>query len=274
MSNLYIQAQTLTDIADAIREKAGTSATMTPSQMASAIGSISGGDTTLEDGLVTGVLSSYENSRVSYVRSYAFYDYNSLKTINFLKVQTINRYAFAYCSDLTTINFPIATHINNYAFRGCSSLATISFPKVTTIEIFAFTECSALTTANFPAATIIDISAFYGCRSLTTISFPVVSDIRGYAFANCTALTTISFPSATYIGSSAFRSCHNLLSLYLLGSSVPTLANTNAFYSTPILGYTTSTGGVYGSIYVPASLYSSYITATNWATYSSRFVSV
>ena len=49
---------------------------------------------------------------------------------------------------------------------------------------------------------------------------------------------------------------------------------TSTFTSTPIAGYTTSTGGVYGSIFVPASLYDRYISATNWVTYSSRFVSV
>ena len=52
------------------------------------------------------------------------------------------------------------------------------------------------------------------------------------------------------------------------------LQNINAFTSTPISNYTTSTGGVYGSIYVPESLYSSYIASTNWVTYSDRFVSL
>jgi hypothetical protein len=46
-------------------------------------------------------------------------------------------------------------------------------------------------------------------------------------------------------------------------TSVPTLRYSNAFSSTPIAGYTTSTGGIYGSIYVPASLYESFKTATN-----------
>jgi len=59
-----------------------------------------------------------------------------------------------------------------------------------------------------------------------------------------------------------------------MGSSVCTLSNVNAFTSTPISNYTTSTGGVHGSIYVPASLYDTYIASTNWATYSARFVSV
>jgi hypothetical protein len=49
--------------------------------------------------------------------------------------------------------------------------------------------------------------------------------------------------------------------------------NSNAFASTPIGGYSTSTG-TYGSIYVPASLLTSYQTATNWTYFSSRFVGV
>ena len=252
MSNLYIKAQTLTDIADAIRNKTGASAMMTPSQMASAIGSISGGDTTLEDELITGELNNYENSRVTTIRPYAFYSYQLLTTVSFPNVTSIGSYAFGYCTSLTTVSFPVVTSIKSYAFYSCTSLTTINFPKATHIESYAFRYCYSLTAASFPVATIIGSNAFQ----------------------YCSALTTASFPSAMSIGSYAFRNCYNLLSLYLLGSSVPTLTNISAFASTPISNYTTSTGGVYGSIYVPASLYSSYITATNWTRFSSRFVSV
>lgn len=43
MDEYMIQGSTLTDIADAIREKTGDSALMTPAEMVEAIGSISGG---------------------------------------------------------------------------------------------------------------------------------------------------------------------------------------------------------------------------------------
>ena len=122
-------------------------------------------------------------------------------------------------------------------------------------------------------ATNISSYAFYNCSSLTTASFPSATSIGSYAFYNCHLLTIASFPSATSIGNSVFGYCYSFLSLYLLGSSVPTLG-TGAFVSTPIGGYTTSTGGVYGSIFVPSSLYNSYITATNWSLYSSRFASI
>ena len=80
--------------------------------------------------------------------------------------------------------------------------------------------------------------------------------------------------SAGTISANAFLRCRSLLSLYLLGTLVKPLANINAFASTPISNYTTYTGGVNGSIYVPSSLYASYIAANNWSTYAARFVSM
>lgn len=166
-----------------------------------------------------------------------------------------------------------ATNVSYYAFYNCQLLTAASFPNATSISGYAFQNCISLTTTDFPSVTTIYNSAFYNCSALTTISFPNVTTIRSYAFVNCFALTSASFPNATDIGNNAFSSCCNLLSFYLLGSSVPTLG-ISAFYSTPIGGYTTSTGGVYGSIFVPSSLYNQYIAANHWSEYSSRIVSV
>ena len=51
-----------------------------------------------------------------------------------------------------------------------------------------------------------------------------------------------------------------------------TLSNKNAFNNTPI-SVSTYTGD-FGSIYVKASLFDAYKAATNWVTYSDRFVSL
>ena len=205
--------------------------------------------------------------------SYAFAYCSALTTISFSKVTSVGACAFLNCYSLTTVSFPSATRIGNNAFRNCTSLTTISFPNVTSIEYSAFGNCTALTTVSFPNVTIISTYAFSYCTSLTTISFPNVTSIANYAFANCTSLTTASFPNVEYINSYVFASCYKLLSLYLLGSSIPTL-KTSVFNSTPIKGYTTSTGGVYGSIFVPSSLYDQYIVATNWSDISARIVSI
>ena len=242
-------------IADEIRELSGTTEAMGLDAMAShieeansevsnqtdilaqvvtalegkAAGGSSGGDTSVEDSLVTGTLTNYTNDRVTSIRNYAF----------------------ASCSSLTAVSFPVATTIGDFAFRNCPSLAT----------------------ANFFVATTTGYYAFQYCYSLTTVSFPVATTIDRNAFADCSRLTTASFPAATNIYSSAFQKCYNLKSLYLLGSSVCTLSNSNAFTSTPIDGYSAS-AGTFGSIYVPQSLLTSYQTATNWTYFSSRFVGV
>ena len=166
------------------------------------------------------------------------------------------------------------SNIGNSAFAYCSALTTASFPVATNIGDHAFYYCTRLTTVSFPAAISIESGVFQTCTALKTASFPVVTSIGANAFAYCSALMTANFPAATNIvGNRAFLNCCRLISLYLTSvSSVPTLGN-YAFSSTPIDGYST-VAGRYGSVYVPASLYSSFLTATNWASISSRIVSI
>jgi hypothetical protein len=163
------------------------------------------------------------------------------------------------------------THIGYAAFHNCKSLTTVNFPACTSIGSYAFHSCKSLTSVNFPVCVSINSNAFYWCRSLTSVSFPVCSYISDFAFEYCYSLASISFPACLGIGSYVFSYCYNLTSLYLTGSSLCTLSNSNAFRSTPIGGYSASAGR-YGSIYVPQSLLASYKAATNWAYFSSRFV--
>ncbi|MCR4672002.1 MAG: leucine-rich repeat domain-containing protein [Lachnospiraceae bacterium] len=192
---------------------------------------------------------------------------------------SIGDYAFAYCSSLTTASFPAVTGIGGSAFLSCTRLTTVSFPVVTNIENNAFQSCTRLTTVSFPMATSIGSFAFQRCTNLTTASFPMATSIGASEFVGCYALSTAIFSKSIAttgsIFSYAFRSCYNLLSLYLLGRSMYQLPNySTPFGSTPISNYTTSTGGVYGSIFVPASLYSTYLASANWARFSARFVSL
>jgi len=158
-------------------------------------------------------------------------------------------YSNKYLTEINTLN---CKNIYNYAFASCYNLTNISLPSCISISNYAFSACS----------------------SLISISIPSCKDIRNYALARCISLSSISLPACSYIGNNAFNGCYNLLSVYLNVSSMVSLNNINAFASTPISNYTTSTGGVYGSIYVPTSLYASFISATNWATYSARIVSM
>ena len=230
-----------------------------------------GGDTSVEDSLITRNLSSYTNSRVTSIGSYAFYSCSKLTSVSFPAATTIGNSAFCNCSNLTTISFPVATSIGRYAFGSCSKLTTISFPSATSIVAYAFANCSSLTSISLPKAKIIANGTFQDCISLTSASFPAVTSISNYAFNSCYRLASVNLPAAISIGFYAFSKCYNLIKLYLTGSSLCKLDASNAFSSTPIGGYSTS-AGTYGSIYVPASLLASYKAATNWAYFSSRFV--
>ena len=240
------------------------------------VGAASGGSgsTDTEDAFVTCTLTEYTNDRVTSIGKYAFYSAVSLTTISFPNVTSIGSSAFTYCSMLTTVSFPVCKTINQLAFGYCSKLTAVSFPKVTSINYGVFYFCTSLTTVSFPVCTSIGSNAFSFCTSLTTVSFPVCTSIGSNAFYFCTSLTTVSFPVCASIGSYAFRNCRNLLSLYLNAGGVCTLTNSNAFSSTPIAGYTTSTGGVYGSIFVPASLVDAYKTATNWTYFADRIAAI
>lgn len=204
----------------------------------------------------------------------AFMVDDSLTEAYFPSVHTIVQDAFARCTALKTISFPHATQIGSYAFSSCA-LSAVDFPVAATVWSNAFAGCSNLVSVDMPNATVVRDAAFISCYKLSDISVPKLSDISGQAFAYCSELSTISLPKASKFNTWAFRNCRKLLSVYLLGSYVASLhGGSGVFSSTPIAGYTASTGGVYGSIYVPASLYSTYIASTGWSYFASRFVSV
>lgn len=257
MAEYLTNTSELTAVADAIRTKGGTTAQLSyPVGFVSAISAIEtggGGGYTIDDIAERNMMSgSIYGSSASYIRSYAFY----------------------MCNSLTEASFPMVTSIGEQAFCSCSGLTTISFPMVTSIGTSAFSACSSLTAARFPSATSIDSNAFRSCIGLTTASFPAATSIGNAVFMGCSSLSIVNIPVATSIGSSVFRSCIKLLELCLNNTSIVPTLGINAFSNTPIGGYTASTGGVYGSVYVPASLYSSFLTATNWSSISARIVSV
>lgn len=254
MANIvYMAKSAWTGLLDTIRSKASVSGTMTVSQATTAVENIQtgGGGGDEYNSLVERTLS-IATGDMSVIGNTAFRSCPSLHTASFQKVTTLSDYAFANCSQLTSLDFPSLVTVGNYAFNLCSKLSSVYLPN----------------------AMEISSSAFYSCSRLSYVELPNLKTLRAAAFIYCSNLTTAWLGLVSRIESSAFRYCYNLLSLYISASSVPTLVSTIAFASTPISTYTTSTGGVNGSIFVPASLYNSYLTATNWSIFSSRFVSV
>lgn len=320
MANIvYMARSAWTGLLDTIRSKAGITGSMTVSQAADAVNSITGGDERFR-GLIERTLSSISDSSVTEIGEYAFYGNKAITSVNFPNVSIVmtsafhnadhlqyayfdsvvklsGSYTFNNCSSLQSVSMPILSSVGAYAFARCIALSYINFPSLrymasgafgnmTALETVdlpnmdapiksgAFTNCTSLKSINIPKATLVENDAFSACSSLSEVVLPKVKNIWSYAFCSCWSLGLASFDSLSSIASHAFQNCFNLLSLYLLGSSVAKLSTDAVFSSTPIGGYTDSTGGVYGSIFVPTSLYATYIATHPWSYYSSRFVSV
>lgn len=253
------------DIASAIRAKGGTSASIAADAFPTAISNLpSGGGTDYTESLIARTILSYENTTFTgKIESCAFFRCTKLSFVKFDKATSIASSAFGFCSCLSQISFPSCTYLGPYAFDHTATSTTVptatvkfTFPLVTNVSTMTFGYCSRLYSLDLPKLTSTAQSAFAYCSTLSTVSLG----------SSATAKVTLS--------SNVFRGCTKLLSLYLMGPYVASLVNVNAFITTPISTYTTSTGGVYGKIYVPASLYSSYTTSTNWVNYSARMVSV
>ena len=249
MDTYYIcEEQSLVDIADAIREKTGSTEQMTIAEMITTIDEYEAKDTSVE--LVDGSVTEFTNEEVT----------------------SISNYTFAGCSLLQSVNIPNCTIINTSAFEGCTSLQSVNFPACTSMRSWVFQNCTSLQSITLPACTNISSYAFRDCTSLQSVNLPVCTSINGWVFQNCTSLQSVSFPACTSIGSGAFSGCTSLMSLTLGCSSVAKLCTSDAFTSTPMI-YSTYTGS-FGSIYVPFSLVDAYKTAANWSRYSNRITSI
>lgn len=263
----------IVSIADAVRNKIGTTDKMSLGELINNVNSIdTGGNTEIEDGLITKNITECSNDRVTSVGDYAFY-YCSLLTSAYLpSTTTIGDWAFYGCSSLESIDAPLTTTIDEYAFYECTSLTSANLVSATAIGDDAFHNCSSLISANFPVATSIGDDAFISCEALSSVNIPLVTNIGYETFGWCTSLTSVSLPSATSIGSSAFQGCSALRELYLSGDFVCKLEDSSAFDDTPMSGSIEDyEDGECGYIYVPPQHLTAYQNAQNWSSYSDRF---
>lgn len=187
-----------------------------------------------------------------------------------------------YSTRLGVVDLPSCNIVEDSVFCRNELLTEVSLPVARRLGNYAFGYCSSLSSVYVPSATALGTGCFRGA-AITEVSFPYCYTVSSWAFAYCESLqaATIggevpltSYVSYATLAASCFTNCYNLLSLYLPSTAVAKLDDINAFLATPISTRTTSTGGIHGSIFVPASLVSAYKTSTNWVTYADRIVAM
>lgn len=199
----------------------------------------------------------------------AFYNCTNLNTISGQDITDIGANAFYSCSWLTDADFPKLDWVQG--FRGCSRLTELEFPVARRFQSEAFYGCTALTSAIAPNITYINTSALRNCTSLNVANYPMADIIGQSAFYGCTILPSATIRANTQIAAQAFYNCYILHDLYITGTTLPSLANVNAFQNTPI-----EMSGTYADatarIHVRPEMVEAYASATNWSTFASKIV--
>ena len=288
MTTYLVDGADIGSIADAIRSKGGTTASLAfPSAFVSAIEAIpTGGEITshVGDAAATTVASSaYQSSwyiteasfpMATTIGANAFRGCKALSTVYYATNANIGMDAFNGCTALLMMSLAMKS-IGADAFSGCHALSTVRLSTTASIGARAFAECTNLSQVigMGSASTIIGVNAFSGCRRLGSTFTISANRISGTAFMSCWGLRSVTLymgGTSPSVAGGAFSSCYNLSYLKISCSSVPGGVST-MFANTP-LSVSTLTGA-FGSIYVPSSLYTKFRSAVGWSQYSARMKS-
>ena len=276
MAKVLVNENNLTNIANAIRGKNGSTDTYKPSEMAAAITAISGGGASNEKAIIERTFSGiYTNNEITKIGDYAFAGLeNNITGINAPNVESVGEYAFRGCGNIQSINMPKVKTIGINAF-GYSVYTTM--PKCVTNNTFPLLESCYNGTEVFgymfdgellylpnikERLMMVDLKA----DAPKYINLPEFVDQytgRRRMFGDNKVIQKVWLPKVADIQYKDFNGCTALVALILAKTTLVPLTNVNAFENS-----TVATGT--GYIYVPSALVSEYKTATNWVTYASQ----
>ena len=191
MPDYVIDGAILTGIADAVREKTGTTDPIVPENMAEMLRNVEGdyergyaegyekGDSNM-DGILTRKATTISNDRITYLGMEVFRNYDSLAIADFPNVTSTGVNIFYACYALHTVNLPSLISINSNMFAYSSLLKRLDFPSVESISGGAFSSCSRLVTLILRKAdavcTLENVSAFSGTPIAKSTGFVYVPD--------------------------------------------------------------------------------------------------
>lgn len=215
----------LKGIADAIREKKGTTELINPQSFATEIKSIESGGGSITNGVEW--LEVDSNNQLIKAKVYGdivpYKGFSSQDRLVSLElsddITKLCDYACNGCKKLTIIKMSKnITYIGKYSL-GNTAINSIEFPKgVTTIESGVFAGCGSLVITKIPDwITMIGSYGFQMCTSLKSLELPNGIYVSNSSFVNCTGLTTVTFygetDGRTNIYMDAFKGCTNLTTI-------------------------------------------------------------
>lgn len=228
MARIDTLSNFLTDVAEAIRAKKGTTETIAASDFDTEIESIeSGGDSELE----TSFMSMIDDSRGSNITvlphglttigPHAFYSRTNLVSLSLPdSLIKIGNSAFHGCTNLSLEELPDSvTTLDSYAFNNCTNLALKKLPKnLTAICTYTFGSCSSLALSELPnTIERIDTDGLYKCSNITLSKLPdALTSMGAQALQGCSSITVSSLPAGiTSVSNNCFAECTSLTKMTL-----------------------------------------------------------
>ena len=151
----FYESTDMTNIANAIRSKNGSSSTYKVSQMAAAIEAIPDKMRNNLEGTITELVSDALS-----VRSYAFYNYATITSATLPKATTIGERSFGGCSNLTAVVLGAVQSItyNAFAYAGVTDLVldVSAIPTLASTSAFSNTPIASGTGTIWITDSLVD----------------------------------------------------------------------------------------------------------------------
>lgn len=166
-----VKLATLTGIANAIRQKDGSSGTIKPVDMATKISNIPTGNSDFKD-LVEGTIVNVDDDTITSVFGSAFLNLANLKHVRLRNVTAIASRAFNHCqnTDFNEVFLPSLLTAAGQSFYQCTNLVTVDMGQVSTLESNTF-YYTAITNIILRSSALVNLSPFISGDSNSSGNF-------------------------------------------------------------------------------------------------------
>lgn len=222
MANVLVEETSLSNIASAIREKNGGSATYKPGEMAAAISNLPTGGSSSDnvelkicEGLVSRHIHESKDESSGIPETYVNTTWETIGEDAFANMK-FEKWEFAYrphTYEMLHTTFSNVTSIGLYAFSNIhffsggyyrpyedNKYAIWDFPKVTTVQHHAFYGAQGIHTLNFPILTHAQEGTFSNTDGLLNLNIPNLESCQR-GFISNSSVKTLSFPMLSNVSS-------------------------------------------------------------------------